>query len=98
MKTEVVNINKEEYDVYIGRAGHGQEGYFGNPFTSGTRTEKIENFKRYAINRVDKDPEYREKVKSLYGKRLGCFCKPEACHGDVLAKLAHILNLEDTLL
>ena len=30
--TRVVNIRKEAYDVYIGRAGKGQDGYFGNPF------------------------------------------------------------------
>ena len=32
MKTRVVNIKEEKYDVYIGRAGRGQDGYFGNPF------------------------------------------------------------------
>ena len=25
---------------------------------------------------------------TLKGKRLACWCKPKACHGDVLAKLA----------
>lgn len=29
--TKVVNIRKDDNDVYIGRAGKGQEGYFGNP-------------------------------------------------------------------
>ena len=24
----------------------------------------------------------------LRGKRLGCWCAPQACHGDVLAQLA----------
>jgi hypothetical protein len=24
----------------------------------------------------------------IKGKTLGCWCKPEACHGDVLAELA----------
>jgi hypothetical protein len=24
----------------------------------------------------------------LKGKKLGCWCKPNACHGDVLAELA----------
>ena len=26
--------------------------------------------------------------KELKGKRLGCWCKPLPCHGDVLAELA----------
>ena len=27
----------------------------------------------------------KDEVYKLAGKRLGCFCKPQACHGDVLA-------------
>ena len=27
----------------------------------------------------------KNKVYELQGKRLGCFCKPELCHGDILA-------------
>ena len=34
-RTRVVNIREEDYDVYIGRAGRGMDGYFGNPFRLG---------------------------------------------------------------
>ena len=27
----------------------------------------------------------KSEVHKLTGKRLGCFCKPQACHGDILA-------------
>ncbi|WP_261928243.1 DUF4326 domain-containing protein, partial [Vibrio aestuarianus] len=27
----------------------------------------------------------KSRVYDLAGKRLGCFCKPQSCHGDVLA-------------
>jgi hypothetical protein len=27
----------------------------------------------------------KKEVYKLAGKRLGCFCKPDSCHGDVLA-------------
>jgi len=95
-KTTVVNINtNKDFDVYIGRAGHGMDGYFGNPFTVGTRTSRINNFEKYAIKRINNDPDFRTNVKQLYGKRLGCFCHPLPCHGDVLAKLAEKLNMED---
>jgi len=30
--TKVVNIKHSKYDVYCGRAGKGQDGYFGSPF------------------------------------------------------------------
>lgn len=32
MGTKVVNIYKDKFDVYIGRPGKGNDGYFGNPF------------------------------------------------------------------
>jgi len=40
MQTIVVNINKEDFDVYIGRTGRGEDGYFGNPFRIGHRISR----------------------------------------------------------
>ena len=41
-------------------------------------------------------PDLVEKAKKeLKGKVLACWCAPEACHGDVLAKIA---NFEDNSL
>ena len=36
-RTLVVNLNHSKYDVYIGRAGHGLDGPFGNPCRVGSR-------------------------------------------------------------
>ena len=88
MQTVVVNIYKEQFDVYIGRAGRGQDGYFGNPFRieqSVSREDAVERFQRYFADRIEKDSEFNRQVLALKGKRLGCFCKPKACHGDVIA-------------
>ena len=88
MRTVVVNIYKEQFDVYIGRAGRGEDGYFGNPFRMGngtSREDTVEKFQRYFTARIEKDVEFRRRVLALKGKRLGCFCKPQACHGDVIA-------------
>jgi hypothetical protein len=30
----------------------------------------------------------------LRGKKLGCWCKPGPCHGDVLAELANALDMQ----
>lgn len=84
--TTVVNIRKDAYDVYCGRAGKGQDGYFGNPFhlkNSGTRDAAIAKFKEYFYERVERDPEFKRRVLELKGKRLGCFCAPQTCHCDV---------------
>lgn len=89
MKTTVVNIRRNEYDVYIGRAGRGQSGYFGNPFplmNKSARGSTLERYREYFNNRIKTDPEFKEKIHSLKGKRLGCFCKPHPCHGDIIAE------------
>lgn len=85
--TTVINLYKtRDYDVYIGRAGKGQDGYFGNPYKAGTRAENIKMFKAYFLAKLKTDPMFRKRVLELKGKTLGCFCKPQACHGDVIAK------------
>ncbi len=90
MKTTVVNIRRQEYDVYIGRAqGNGHDGYFGNSFTvirDGGREKAIAAYREYFLNRLKVDSEFAKRVQELKGKRLGCFCKPENCHGYVIAE------------
>lgn len=90
--TTVANINRgERYDVYIGRAGHGHDGYFGNPFNKGSRDQKIAQFEEYFWDRIKNDPEYRHRVERLKGKILGCFCDPAACHGHIISDYLNAL-------
>ncbi len=91
--TVAVNLLHSPYDVYIGRQGYGKlahrDGYFGNPYkigVDGTREEVLSKYKDYFVNRTRTDREFYESIMDLKGKRLGCFCKPEACHGDIIAK------------
>jgi hypothetical protein len=95
LTTYVVNLCKEPYDIYIGRPGKGknkEEGKWGNPFEigrDGTREEVIAKYTEYILNK----PELLEQIPlELKGKTLGCFCKPLACHGDVLAYIADADN------
>lgn len=77
----VVNLNKEPYDVYIGRGS-----IWGNPFhigPDGTRSEVIKKYNEYIRNNKD----LMDRIHELECKRLGCFCYPKACHGDVLVQL-----------
>jgi len=92
MTTTVVNVkNGEKFDVYIGRECYGYSGsIFANPFKigiSGTRQEVIEKYKRYIRKRIDMEPGYRQKVLALKDKKLGCWCSPLPCHGDVLIEI-----------
>lgn len=82
MITVVVNKYKSNYDIYIGRGSP-----FGNPFligVGGTREEVIAKYQKYFDNKIKTDPIFKEQVFELKGKVLGCFCKPHACHGDVI--------------
>lgn len=80
--------------VYIGRAGKGQDGYFGNPIIVGllcpvcgrTHSEPASTlhcFKEYFDWRMREDAEYKRRVDGLKGKMLSCFCAPRPCHGFV---------------
>lgn len=80
----VVNKYKEEYDVYIGRGS-----LWGNPFkigADGTREEVIERFRLYLWEQIKAGRISKEQLLGLEGKRLGCFCAPQACHGDIIVK------------
>lgn len=87
MPTSVVNLRTHRFDVYIGRAGKGHDGYFGNPIRledEGQRVFVLQQFERYFYDRLDRDPEFKARVRELKGKVLGCFCKPKLCHGDII--------------
>lgn len=88
-RTTVVNIRKSEYDVYIGRSGKGMQSIWGNPFSVKEYGLGvcIEMYRNYILERLDNEPELLLELKKLKGKRLGCFCKPNACHGDVLVSI-----------
>ena len=78
---KVVHCKREKFDVYIGRPSK-----WGNPFNigkDGSRAEVVQKFKRYILNNA----ELLKDLKELEGKTLGCWCKPLACHGDVLIEL-----------
>lgn len=91
MTTRVENIYKYPEGpntVYIGRAGKGRNGYFGNPYPL-TREEDrgkiIERYIEYFIEQITISKEFRERIEGLRGKVLLCFCFPKTCHGDIIA-------------
>ena len=84
MSTRVVNLRRESYDVYIGRPS-----MVGNPFPitqSCTRNMSVRKYREWFDARIRQDAAFRSFVLSLRGKRLGCFCKPDVCHGDVIVE------------
>jgi len=94
MKTKVVHCKKVVYDIYIGRPSK-----WGNPFSHlpGTlakfickdRQEAVASFRKWIT--CGEGQHLLNDLHQLKGKTLGCWCKPQSCHGDVLAELADII-------
>ena len=79
----VVHCKKHKFDIYIGRPS-----IWGNPFEigkNGTREEVIQKYREWVVTQ----PKIMNSLHLLRGKILGCWCKPKACHGDVLEELAN---------
>jgi hypothetical protein len=85
--TRVVNRRVELETKYIGRGSD-----WGNPFTSikgrdtkaefvvGTRDQSVSAYREYLL----RSPVLLHRLLELNGHKLGCFCKPQSCHGDIL--------------
>ena len=86
--TRVVNRRVFRFDVYIGRPSK-----WGNLFShkKGTAAKFIVKTREEAVRKYEEwirqQPELMAALHELRGKVLGCWCKPAACHGDVLVKL-----------
>lgn len=91
--TVVVNIRTDEYDVKIDRSTR-----WGNPWPIGrlSRREVIAKYREYINTEIREGRITISDLLALKGKRLGCWCKPLACHGDVLVEL--IEKIENDLL
>jgi RNA recognition motif-containing protein len=82
-RTQVVHCKKSNYDVYIGRPSD-----WGNPFVIGKDGDRADVIRKYR-NWIIRQPDLLARAKKeLQGQRIACWCKPEACHGDVLAEIA----------
>ena len=90
-------------NAYIGRRGivfvEGKryppnDSIFCNPFKVGRDGNRDEVLTKYFthLKKNLEDPEFVLELKKLKGKNLGCWCKPESCHGDILLEI--IQNLK----
>ena len=96
MATRVVNIRNESYDVYIGRNRVGlanNTGDWRNPCVigkDGTKEVVIEKYRAHLKEQVRLGLRTWKQLRKLYGKRLGCYCSPDVCHGDVIIEVINI--------
>jgi hypothetical protein len=101
---KVVNVKFEECDVYVGR---GKGSSLGNPIKFGEkcivckqvhgydeRDELVDCYRKWLWWKIKDDEDYKENVRRLDGKVLGCWCAPKRCHADVLLRAAQWLSKE----
>jgi len=82
----VVHCKKDDYTLYIGRPSKWGNPYIFQPNKNGgimvaDRYEAVTKFETYARENL------WDVLQELEGEVLGCWCKPKACHGDILVKL-----------
>ena len=87
---------KDPNNVYIGRAGivfidgkrfPSQPSPWANPFKIGQEGTRIEVLEKYRVYIRKKIKTEKLDLETLRGKRLGCWCHPENCHGDILLEM-----------
>lgn len=81
MTTKVVHIEREPYDVYIGRGSQFAAAHGGDFL----RRDALKEFAEMFAYKLEINPNFKAAVLRLKGKTLGCHCKPKACHGDIIA-------------
>ena len=94
MATRVVHCKREKYDIYIGRPSKWANPYshksskYPDVILVKTRQEAIDCYREYITNGAGRH--LLKDLNELKDKVLGCWCKPKACHGDVLAELVEL--------
>lgn len=90
-------------NIYIGRKGcvfiNGnrypeKDSIWHNPFKINTYESRelvLKKYRIYITNKI-KDENLYDELMKLDGKTLGCWCKPEGCHGDILIELINDLK------
>ena len=81
----------QDCDVYIGRVCNMggwrlSQSKWHNPYSVKKygRDGALDRYKKY----IESNQNYlRDDLHELAGKRLGCWCKPSRCHGDILREL-----------
>ena len=88
----------DKNNVYIGRKGivfidgkryPEHDSIWCNPYKigkDGNRDQVLEKYKKYITDKLN-DDDMKKQLCELKDKCLGCWCKPDKCHGDILLDL-----------
>ena len=102
----VVDVKLMPFDHYIGRPNgrlkrrfsrHELDNPWHNPFLikgNVTRERSVAEYRPYIKQLIEQDPD-KYNLTALVNGTLGCWCKPLACHGDVLVELVAELLINE---
>ena len=65
--------------------------------THTTRGATLPCYKRYLFYKMNASEEFTLAIRELQGRKLGCFCKPDDCHTDVLSDAINWLQVDSNL-
>ena len=104
-------MDAKEENIYIGRSGrvfigagknrrvfHYPASKWCNPFKvkDHGREDSLLLYEKYIREKIVENPVHFD-LSELAGKRLGCWCSPFACHGDILLQVyAESQKIKDT--
>jgi Domain of unknown function (DUF4326) len=90
-------------NVYVGRAGivfidgarfPKKPSKFANPFKiskgSNARADVLRAYRQWLLEQIASEDITMDELRALRGKTLGCWCKPESCHADILVEFANM--------
>jgi hypothetical protein len=101
----IVVVDRGPDAVYVGRAGQGEDGDFGNPYKVGERCPRcrllhatpystLGCFALYFKERIDHDSNFRTRVLALAGRKLWCpgrcLVRGSSCHASIIADWVNV--------
>jgi len=84
-------LNKMIDSIPLNAINVGRPSKYGNPFKigiDGSREEVLIRFRRYAIERLAREPHWLDELKGEH-IIVWCWCTPLPCHADILLELAN---------
>lgn len=90
-ETTIVNVKFQDCVIYCGRPSK-----WGNPYRigkDGSRNEVIEKFATYFIH-----SDLINDIEELRGKILGCHCRPQRCHLDIIVEELERTRVQEGML